>query len=252
MGARRISLKPSLLVGASVSRSGGARYERHPLDERIDDDGSLTASWQTTKHVTNVDELKRAEAVVGELRHMLRTVCYPTAFGLVCSKDREKALDAVTEQIKAKVDEVNTELKTCRIAATVVKGEIKSNDKEAADAIVGEISGFLKELEAAIQTCDAKKIRQTVAAIRGVDTLLPDIQSKVLNDAVKAARKAATLIVREVEKKGKTIEAVRAELDLAPVDMARAYFLEPAADTVPAEVEPLAEVAPDALAAIEV
>ncbi len=252
MGATRISLKPSLLVGASVSRSGGARYERHPLDERIDGDGSLTASWQTTKHVTNVDELKRAETLVSELRRMLRTVCYPTAFGLVCPKDREKALDAVTEQIKAKADEVNADLKTCRIAATVVKGEITSNDKEAADAIVGEISGFLKELEAAIQTCDAKKIRQTVAAIRGVDTLLPDIQSKVLNDAVKAARKAATLIVREVEKKGKAIEAVRSELDLAAVDMARAYFLEPAADTAPVEVEPPTEVAPDALAAIEV
>jgi hypothetical protein len=132
----------------------------------------------------------------------------------------------------------------------VVKGEITSNDTEAAAAIVKEIGGFLKELEAAIHSCDAKKIRQTVAAVRGVDTLLPDVQSKVLKDAVAAARQAARLIVREAEKKGRSIEEVKEELDLSAVDLARAYFLEPDTGTV-IDVDALDPAAAERMAAVE-
>lgn len=246
----KISLKPSLLVGAAVSRSGGVTYVRREIDEQTSPAGALTKTWETTKHVANVDELKRAELLAGELRRLLRTVSYPTTFGLVCPKDREPDLDAITEQIKARVMDANAELTGCRLAATVVKGEIKSNDTEAANAIVKEIGGFLTELEAAIHSCDARKIRQTVAAVRGVETILPDVQSKVLKDAVAAARQAACLIVREAEKKGRSIEEVKEELDLSAVDLARAYFLEPDTGTV-IDVDAMDPAAAERMAAVE-
>jgi hypothetical protein len=249
----RLSLKPSLLVAVQISRVGGVTYARGAASEESGDNYEKK-TWETTKEIPNVAEFKTAEAAAAECRRLISAICYRTSFGLLCSKDREKELTEAVKVVKAKIADVNSALQTVRLTASVIRAEISSSDQEAAQAVVQEIGGFLAELTSAVEACDVKKIRQTVGAVKGIESLLPEIQSQSLRSAIAAAKKAASTIVKEVQKKERTIDEVRRELDLSPIDAARMMFVEPDAGTAPAPAGFVAMSDPEAakeLAGIE-
>lgn len=239
---QRLTLKPSVLVAASLTRTGGVSYAREVLNESQDDDHEIR-EWKTTRDVPKLSQLKKAEAVASQCRRLLGEVCYRTSFGLVCAKEREpQLLDAAT-QIRQLVEQANLELNGIRLHVSLVRGEIVSDDRAAAaEAILQDLAGFFTELQGAVEGCDVKKIRQTLATMRGVEQLLEPGQSETLQAAVKAAKHAAGQIAKEVEKKGREISEVVQELDLSAIDVARTMFLEfePARPVEP--VPPAAEV----------
>lgn len=86
--------------------------------------------------------------------------------------------------------------------ATCVKGEVVTNDQAPADAILADLGTFSKDLVAAIEACDAKRIRATIATMKGVENLLEPVQSEALQTAVKTAKKLASHVAKEVGQKG--------------------------------------------------
>lgn len=224
---QRLTLKPSVLVAFSIGRLGGVRYARQPLDQQRQGEREVT-SWQTTREVDDVEELRRAQALVAECRRRMGALCYRTAFGWVAPREREAELAQTWAEIRARVEQANAEeLRRCRLVAACVTGEIAQDDQAAADAILADIARFFGDVMEALQACDVRRIRQTVAGMRGVEALLPDAQSEALRTAVRQARRLATVIRQEVERKGREIEAVVRELDLSPIDAARVMFIEP-------------------------
>lgn len=81
---------------------------------------------------------------------------------------------------------------------------------------------------ASIEACDAKRIRATIATMKGVDQLLEPMQSEALQTAIKTAKSLATKITKDVEKKGLEIAKVVQTLDLSPIDAAMVMFVETA------------------------
>jgi hypothetical protein len=228
-----VTFKPSVLVGASITRQGNVRYEREDLGTETPD-GIEIKSWKTTKTTEMLDEYKRSEAVASECRRMLRAACYPTAVGLICPMDQRDRLDAAIAAIKDKIRQANGEFQLARLGCTFVQATIATDDQEAATAIARELSGFMQELTAALESCDVKKIRGTVASMKGIEQLLPGTASQTLQTAIQTARRAASTIAREVERKGRAIDEVRREIDLAPIDVARILFVEVEEIQVPA------------------
>ena len=220
-----ITMKPALMVSSSIARVGGMRQSKE--NEHVELDGAHEVKrWTAIRDVTDRNDLKAADAVASECRRMLRQVCVGTAFGLVCPMDRKQELTEIIGQIRARLTEANKTLNTCHLTSMFVTGTIVSDDKEAAEALTAQLGGFLGGLSAALEACDVKKIRQTLASMKGIETLLPPIQSAAINKAMAAARKAAAFIRHEVEKKDRSITAVRMELDLSELDVARAMFVE--------------------------
>jgi hypothetical protein len=224
---RRITLKPSLLVAVSISRGGGVKYLREELQppEQVPDKHEIKV-WKTTKDVLDAEEFKKADRVAGECRRRIAEICTRRAFGWMTPKSREKELEAAWEEVKERLAETNAELKTCTLVGTCVKGEIVTDDQAAADAILQDIGAFFKDLLTAIEACDAKRIRATVATMKGLDQLLEPTQSEALQTAIKTAKSLATTITKEVDQKGKEISVVVKTLDLSPIDAAMVYFLE--------------------------
>jgi hypothetical protein len=223
--SRVFTFQPSILVGAGISRRGGVHYIRHELDVTVRGD-SETKRWETTREVVNTAEMERAEQAVGEYRRMLAKVCIRTEFGLLCLKAKEAVLDATIEEIRSKAANVNDGLNACRIHVAFVKGQIASADKEAAAAIQAEIRHFMDQLSAALHSMDPKAIRSALLTGKGLDTLLTVTDSTILQNAVKAAKRALKTASRRIQKKGEQVELVRQAIDLSPVDQARTYFLE--------------------------
>lgn len=245
---QRLTLKPSVLVAASLTRTGGVSYAREVLNESQDDDHEIR-EWKTTRDVPKLSQLKKAEAVASQCRRLLGEVCYRTSFGLVCAKEREPQLLDAAKQIRQLVEQANLELNGIRLHVSLIRGEIVSDDQAAAEAILQDLAGFFTTLQGAVEGCDVKQIRQTLATMRGVEQLLEPAQSETLQAAVRAAKHAAGQIAKEVEKKGREISEVVQELDLSAIDVARTMFLEfePAPPVTvgppPAEVVETAEVA---------
>lgn len=224
-GVVKLTLKPSVLIGLAIRRTGAVRYER--VEGNLEKEGEREVkTWTTTRRTDALSELKESESLASECRRLVRSVAYPMAVGLVCPKDREKDLDTVIAHIKAKIAEANVNWTQARLSSAIVKAEIATDDQEAAKALTMEMSTMLGDLLTSLEECDVKKIRATVASMKGLDSLLPEIQSETLKKALQTARKVASTVVREVEKKGRDIESVKLELDLSPLDVARTMFVE--------------------------
>lgn len=222
---RKVTLKPSLLVAFRVARVGGVMYGK--ADVVHDGDGIHdVTTWKVTKDIPNLPELKEADAVAAACRRLIAQHCVLMPFGLVAAKENEIKLTAAWTEVQTKIDTANATLKGCKLQATCVKGEIVTDDQAAADGMLQYIGGLFTELKAAITVCDAKKIRETVTAMRSVDTLLDEVHSDQLKKAMDAAKKVASKVVVEVDKKHKEIATVVQQLDLSPIDAAAVYFLE--------------------------
>jgi hypothetical protein len=221
-----LTFRPSVLVGASITRKGNVTYAREDLGTEMPG-GSEVKRWTTTKVTERVEEYKRSHAVVSECRRLLESVCVRTAVGLICPLEDEPRLETVFQTIQARLSEANAEFELAHLACWFAKGYIRTDDQESARAIAAEIAAFVRELTQALEACDVKKIRATLASARGVERVLEGSQSETLAQAIQTARHAANTIAREVERKGRRIEEVRRELDLSAVDVARFLFVEP-------------------------
>lgn len=225
MAIQRVTLKPSLMVAVVISRAGGVSYVREALDSSLEGVHEVK-SWKVTKDVPDIEQLKKADAIANECRRKVSAICYRTAFGWVAPKESESELQKAWDQVKVRIVEANQELTACKLVATCVKGEVMTDDREAAEAILRDIGQFFTTVQDAIARCDVKAIRQTIADMRGIDTLLDPEHSKALKDAVATAKQVAKTLKSEVEKKGQEISAALKQVDMSPIDQAMVMFVE--------------------------
>ena len=237
--ARKITLRPSVLVRFITRLAGGVTYIRRDLSDNLDGN-TETKTWETTRVVEDTEEHARASRVRSALYQQVRKVCADTVIGLICQRESEAKLDEALAKCDEMAREFNSTAKTCRLACIGVKFNVEASNEAAAKAIAGQIQDMLVELKAALAAADVQKIREVLASARGLETTLPTSDGEALGAAVKAARVAARTIKREVEKKQRDIEEVKREIDLAPVEAARAFFLDLSEDK-PTEAVPLQE-----------
>ena len=232
-GVTKITLKPSYLILSRVSRAGGVSFKHSNESEEIVEDRAVK-EWQVQRSIPSVKELKRANNTVAYLRRQLEKSCYKMGSALVCAKENRPAFDAAVKLVHDTVLQTNLALEHCKLYASFVVAEIVTDDQEAAVALKQDISELAAKLDTAIKAADVKAIRQTIQDMKGLESLVPEVQSEKLKAAVKVAKQFAHAIVIQAEKKGQEIEEVKAEIDLSPIDEFRFAFLEQ--DIAPADV----------------
>lgn len=218
-------LKPSILLGVGIHRSGGVHYARKILEEYESGEGEVK-EWNTVKTIDDKKDLEDAERAASKLRRMVGKLCARTSFGYLCPLEKEGDLDDLLAEMRHEAREVTLGLKTCALTVSFIKGRIAANDADAAKALTAEIGSFLTQLTDAIASADVKLIRHVLVEARGLDTLLAPAQSSLLQEAVAEAREAAKTIRKEMEKKGRSKELVVQGLALSAIDSARMCFLE--------------------------
>lgn len=247
---QRMTIAPSLIVARSISRVGGVATSRNLVKNEVGEDGHEHSEWEVSRDVENPEEVRRVSKLIAQQKRVIDKLCARTSLGLLCPKVREPLLLKAIEEVRARVAEENDTLTTCEVTAAFVRGEIVSDEREAAAQIARDIGAAFSDIKMAIAACDVKAIRKAVLGLKGLDAVLPDVQAKALKDATLVARKAATLIAREVDKKGRTIESVRQSINMDALDVARIAFVE-VGDSVPV-VEQTAPEVVEHMASLEI
>jgi hypothetical protein len=229
-------LRPGILVSLKTQISGGTLYERVDLEHETSDDGRDKAKWETTRYIEDPAEYERGVKIRSKARGLIERACSKTAFGLLCPESKESSLDEAIGEAQKIVTSFNESAQHSTVRVYVIRGRIASSDEEAARAIASEVRDLLTQMESGVATVDVEKIREAANKAKRLGAVLEESQALKVNEAVAAAREAATAIVKRVTKNGELAETVIAELrgQTAAIETARFAFLDTDDETVPA------------------
>jgi hypothetical protein len=227
---KTLSFPPSIVLTGSIRVPGAVFYER------LGEEGSTTEQDDgrkdserirtTRKIVTDLEERAAAEKLANALRYQVACLARPTALGPLCPLDEEQQLLAVIDGCIARATEFNATARYHHVVVGLVPVRMEGNDERSSRLLVLQMQELLAELQGAMEQLDAPKIKGALMRIRTVATIFPEQQQQQLIPALVAAQKLAATAKREVGKKGRDIEAVKAEMDLSPIQTARLAFLD--------------------------
>jgi hypothetical protein len=219
------TIRPGMLVGLKTRIQGGVTYSTS--EESLERDGcEEDKTWRTLRHVEDVEELASATEVRNKAGSLIRLVCIPTPFGLVCPKERRTELGERITDAQKRIQEHNKTAVHTKIDLYVIQGEIADNDKQAVLAILSEVRDALDEMKRGVETVNVKTIRDAALKAKNIGQMLPKDQEERVSKAVAAARSAARLIAKRIEKGGELASIVLKEISMKPIDDLRFSFLD--------------------------
>lgn len=231
-------IKPGILVSLKSTVAGGVQYARTNIDTGTTlESGAHREKWQTEKVVIDLAAHEAASKTRSKALALIRAVCNPTAFGLLCVEGREAELDAKVREARAMVEENNATNPTTRVTIYCLKGRVASTDEEAARAIASEVSDLVAAMNAGVGALDVEKIRDAADRAKGMLAMLSDEKAEAVSEAIKQARSAARTIVKRVQKDGEKAEIVARDIQTGALEKARIAFLDLSDDTIPAPAD---------------
>lgn len=221
------TLKPGLLVSLRTSLAGGVQYTRVDIDKGTVEGEAKRAKWETTKVIEDEKEYDRAGKARSRAGALIRAVCVPSAFGLVCPEAREAELDTAIVKARAIADAHNADenTRTTRVGVWVLKGRIAQTDDEAARAISSEITQLLNTMQEGISEGDVKKIREAAVDAKKMGAMFDAESAAKVSAAVDEARAAAKEIAKRLTAKESIAETVQIARYTA-INTARFSFLD--------------------------
>lgn len=225
------TIRPGILVAVKSSVTGGVDYTVSDLPVDYNgENGSTVERWETTKVVIDPKEHEAAIRARGKALSAIRAVCYATSFGLLCPEEREVQLDEAIQRARELATTHNAGATHTRVVIRVLKGRVADSDEQAARAIGAEVVSLIDSMSTAIDRLDPAAIRDAANRARQVQAMLTEDLGRKVGEAVAAARKAATQIVRRVEKGGEEAAIVLADIQRDAIETARYAFLDLADD----------------------
>lgn len=235
---KTFTLRPGIMLGLKTSVRGGVSYKRVDLDA---EEGA--EKWETTKRVQDAAVHKAASKLRARCRQRIEQVCAKTSFALMCSNDNEAKLDVVLDDIRDKVREWNSTNPVTRVNIWCVKARIAESDEQAAKSIASDLTDLLDEMNRSITDLDPDAIRTAAKQARAMLSILSEQKQALANQAIEAARDAASAIAKRVIKKGEDAAAVLQSLDTQAISAARVAFLDiEEAEAAATDVAPLPQL----------
>lgn len=239
--ATATTIKPGLMVALRTSVTGGVRYERTdlPVDPAVEStDGKSVLRWETERVIEDAAEFEAAQKARANAGSEIRRVCAATSFGLLCAAADEDKLNEAMARARAIVDAFNATAKYSVVTLHLLKGRIASTDEAAARAIGAEVTELIATMNASIDRLDPEAIRKAAAQALQLSAVLSDERQLAVGAAVDAARRAARMIVKRVQKEGELASVVLADIQRGAIEKARIAFLDTSDDAV-VEGEPM-------------
>ncbi len=225
------TIRPGYLIALRTEMTGGVRYFREDLRDDKTPAGGEETEWKTLKIVEDRKEHRQASLLRSKVSNAVRKCCVFTPFGLICpATDREK-LNQVVAQVQSEIRDFNSQSRHTKLSLNVLPGRIAADDVEANRAIASEMRELAKRMKQAVREADVKGIREAALLASRMGAVLGDAEKEKVNKAVKAARDAARMVVKEVEKGGAKIEKVLPKMKLGPISQMRFAFLDTDGDS---------------------
>ena len=217
------TIRPGYLVSMKSSIVGNVQTDREVIEARhTTEDGYEVEKALTT--YTVIDPAEQAEAIKlrGKIRALVTSICTASAFGLLCPLSRNQELRDAIAQGREIAWEFNKRSQFTQIRVNVIYGQIAQDDFEAVQAISGELRDLMAEMEAGIKNLDIKRVRDAAQKANDTGQMLSVDAKLRVDEAVKAARKAA----RKISKAGEAAAVEISEEALKTLAGARTSFLD--------------------------
>jgi len=217
------TLRPGLLVSLSVRSRGGRHYEKVELEDTTNTEtGEERSRWETTRMIADPAEYAKATRVRGKAGNMIRRVCVPSAFGLLCLEDNEPQLRAAIEQARTEIDDFNATATLTYIDLYVITGRIAQDDVEATRAISAELNSMLDAMEQGLVKLEVDNVRKVAGQVSKIGQMLSVDAQRQVDDVVLAVRASCAKITKAGETAAQELDA---EV-MAALDKARTTFLD--------------------------
>lgn len=196
------TLRPGFLVSLKTSTSGNVQYVRTGLASEKRDDGAAVEEWQTKRTVIDPAEHEAGQKARAKAGSLIRSVCIPSIFGLLCPEDSAEKLEAAIAAGRKVIDDFNAGAKLSRISIYVLCGRVMPDDAEAVRAISSELRDLMGEMQGGVENGNVDAIRDAASKLKGVGQMLTtEMQTKV-QMAVETGRTAAKAYVRARDEAG--------------------------------------------------
>jgi hypothetical protein len=196
------TLRPGFLVSLKTSTSGNIEYVRTPVSNGKTEDGAAVQEWQTKRTIINPAEHEAGQKARSKASSLVRSVCIPSVFGLLCPEDAAEKLEKAVADARKVIDEFNEGAKLSRISIYILCGRVMPDDAEAVRAISSEIRDLMAEMQGGVENANVDAIRDAASKLKGVGGMLTtEMQTKV-QMAVDTGRAAAKAYVADRERDG--------------------------------------------------
>lgn len=229
-----LKLAPSRYVRISVETHGPRSSRQLSKDVKKETSASselgvdkMTVRTVNEREYINPQEYEAAKEKQQRLGYVLRR--HGTSLGggfILLPLSEELSFDQEREDAIAAARDFNRSTTHWKVSVSATKLQALLSDEEReAKKVTWEIQQALKELEEAIKSCDVSRITAAIEEAKANQpTLSPGFEQGALSSAIEAAKRAKTLVVREVEKKQTEIEVVRRQIDTSVITSARMVF----------------------------
>lgn len=215
------TMKPGYLVCLKTYVRGGVEYFKEDEDHKTKGNRDVK-TWRTTRIVDDKKELERATKCRNAAMNGIRRQCTDTPFGLICTKDNRSDLKAAVKKARKSVDAFNEDAKHISVLVHVLIGRIAGDDEEAIRAMNEELKDSVLTMKQAIREMNPAAVRAAALKAKRLASIIDDeANAKKVSKAVKAARAAASVIARDVEKGGQKASKVLKKLDTKAIDALR-------------------------------
>ena len=232
-------LRPGSIVVLKTKIEGGVSYSRTDL-AADSAGGAAVERWETVKVTDDPEEHSRAVKVRGKAGNTIARICSKTAFGLLCSTQREASLAEAIGEARAMVAAFNDTANCTRLYLYVLQARIAETEGEAARAIASELRDILATMQEGISTADVALVRKAAGKAKQLGGMLDASAGAIVTRAIDEARDVAKQIVKLSKEKGDAVAAFIDTVNLKAISEARFAFLDmeapiaPTGDALPA------------------
>jgi hypothetical protein len=193
------TLRPGFLVSLKTSITGNIQYVRTLNSTIKTENGSAVDEWTTKRTIIDPIEREASQKARSKASSLIRSVCIPSIFGLLCPEDTVEKLEKAIADARKVVDGFNADSKLSRVGIYVLCGRVMPDDAEAVRAISSEIKDLMAEMQGGVENANVEAIREAASKLKGVGGMLTtEMQTKV-QMAVDAGRATAKAYVQQRE-----------------------------------------------------
>ena len=235
-----------LLFIPNIGMGGGVKYRTKDHKERENTDGKELKEWNTERTVDDRGEFDKARALKEKFRRRFNKLGSTIRSGVIVRTDREQELTRAVADTEDDIRIFNRQAVYSRFWFYPVKILIDSSNSNVMVAMAKQLQDLLVTIQRRLKVGDYKEVRKLLKGVN-VDNY-SDMFKGEYSDKIKQAfdnvKESTRELASQARKVAKGIDATQAEIDTAPIDVARAAFIElmPESDDFADEIVPYVDV----------
>ncbi len=217
-----------LLFIPNIGMGGGVKYKTKDHKDRESADEKEIREWNTERTVDNREEFDKARAYKERFRRRFNKLGSIIKSGVIIRSDKEPDLVRAIADTEDDIRVFNRTSSYSRFWFYPVRIMIDSSNSNVMIACARQLLDLLTSIQRQLKVGDYKKVRKLLKGI-SVDNysdLFKGENSDVIKQAFDNVKESTRELAKQAREVAKGIDATQKEIDLAPIDVARAAFIE--------------------------